>query len=394
MAKAPLRKRKAWRWLSWLAALVVIVIVGQRIFVARRTQPISVRVHKIEQGEVRDLVSSIAAGRVAAKKEVTLRAEIGGTVVRLHHRRGEVVAAGAPLLAFDAAELTERLRIAQLSVAVGRAQAAQAVTSASLAGTNAARAKRLNEVGALPISETESVLGQYEVALKSADVALASIAQGQATAELAKIALKKSVVFAPFACTVLTTSIEEGDIVAPGMPLLALADASELHVDADIDEADIARVKVGMPAEMSFDAFPDRVRGLVTEIAPSVSRDIRGNRSVAIKVALPRDARMLVGMSADVDVIVLTRERVVWVPPGAVMGRGAERTVYVVENDVARRRRIEVGIATWEAVEVTKGLVPGDRVVMTLAVPGLQDGAPLKIEGENVEKPTHVGMLP
>jgi RND family efflux transporter MFP subunit len=351
-------------------------------------------VQKIERGEVRDLVSSIAAGRVAAKKEVTLRAEIGGTVLRLHHRRGELVPALTPLVAFDAEDLKDRFRIAQLSVALGRAQAAQAITSASVAGNNAARVKLLQQAGALPISEMDSVLGQYEIALKSSDVALATIAQGQANVELAKTALKKAVVTCPFAATVLTTNIEEGDVLVPGTPLLTLADASELHVDADIDEADIARVKVGMYAELSFDAFPDRLRGVVTEVAPSVTRDLRGNRSVAVKVGLPRDARMLVGMSADVDVVVLTREGVVWVPPGAVMGRGAERAVYVIENDIARRRKIEVGISTWEAVEITKGIVPGDRVVTTLAVAGLEDGARVFVEGEAVERPNHVGLAP
>ncbi len=79
-------------------------------------------------------------------------------------------------------------------------------------------------------------------------------------------------------------------------------------------------------------------------------------------------------MSADVDVVVATRESVLAVPPTAVMGRGTDRAVYVIEGNVARRRPIDVGITTWEAVEVTRGLRAGDRVVVTLNVEGLADG--------------------
>ena len=55
--------------------------------------------------------------------------------------------------------------------------------------------------------------------------------------------------------------------------------------------------------------------------------------------------------------------------------RGAERTVFVVENGVARKRTIEVGIATWEAVEVKKGLSGGEQVVASLSARELADGA-------------------
>jgi HlyD family secretion protein len=175
---------------------------------------------------------------------------------------------------------------------------------------------------------------------------------------------------------VLTTSIEEGESTAPGAPLLQLADVSALHVDAEIDEGDLGRIAVGMPVDVTLDAFPgERLRATLEEIAPSVTRDPRGGRSVAIKVALPPDERLRVGMSADVDVIVAVREDTVFVPPTAVQGRGAERVVYVVKDGVAHKRTIEVGIATWEAVEVKSGLSQGEAVVTSLSTAQMSDGA-------------------
>jgi len=80
-------------------------------------------------------------------------------------------------------------------------------------------------------------------------------------------------------------------------------------------------------------------------------------------------------MSADVDVVVATREDVVHVPPGAVLGRGTDRAVWLLDGNTVRRRPITAGITTWEAVEVSRGLSVGERVIVSLNVPGLEEGA-------------------
>ena len=139
-----------------------------------------------------------------------------------------------------------------------------------------------------------------------------------------------------------------------------------------------------MVSEVSLDAFPSqRFAGTLTEIAPSVTRDARGNRSIAIRVNLQPDSRLRVGMSADVDVIVNTREAVVWVPPNAVLGRGTDRAVLVADHGFARRRPIQTGISTWEAIEVTQGLHGGEQVIVTLSVADLVDGARIDVRGED-----------
>lgn len=388
-----LRKRSH-GWLVWAGVLLAAVIVVLTVMQRRRTAPITVRVHRVEVGPVRDLVASIAAGRVAAQKEVTLRAEVGGTIVRLHHHRGDVVAAEEPLLTFDEADLKSRLKLAELGVSLGRAQLAQAEANAKIASRNAARAKQLGAAGAMSGADVENVEAQLEAANKAVNAASAVVSQGSGNVELAKLALRKAVVKAPFAGVVLETKVEEGDILPPGAPILAMADVSALHVDVAFDELDLGKILVGREAEISLDAFADRLRGSVTEIAPSITLDLKGNRSVLLKVSIPADARLRIGMSADVDVVVARRDEVLWVPPVAVLGRGAERTVYLIRNGLASRRTIEVGIATWEAVEVTKGLSAGDLVALDPSVPGLGEGARVKPEVQGKEPTMKVGALP
>lgn len=382
-AARPLRRRSR-AWIFWLVALIALAGGGARAFRNRSKTTLRVRTAAVTVGRVRDLVSSVASGRVAARREASIRAEIAGRVLMLHHRRGERVTAGEPLVTYDTGDLRTRVRAAETAVALARAQIAQSEASALVAERNAARARVLSEREAVPRAEAETLAGQAEVAARAVAAARAGELQGSANVQVARDAVARGVVSAPFDAVVVSTHVEEGEVTAPGAPMVVLADTTELHVDVDFDEADLGRIAVGLATETTLDAFlGERFSGTVTEIAPAVTQDLRGNRAVSIRASIPRDARLRVGMSADVDVVVATRDTVLNVPPTAVMGRGTDRAVYLVEGGVVRRRPIDVGITTWEAVEVTRGLRAGDRVVVTLNVEGLADGVAVTERPEN-----------
>lgn len=371
-----LKRKRGWGWLLWLLGLAAVVGGGVAYQRSRPKTKLQVRALPVSRGRVRDLVSTVAAGRLAARREATVRAEIAGRVVRLAHRRGDRVRANDVIVAYDAQDLRERVRAADTSVGLAGAQIAQAQASANLAARTASRARTLASRGVTPEAEAETLEGQAEVARRAVAAASAARTQGAASAAVARTALTRTVVRAPFDGVLLSTHVEEGEVTAPGGPLFVLADDSELHIDADLDEADLGRVRAGMAAEVSFDAFAsERFEGSVREIAPSVTQDLRGNRAVSVRVTVPRDPRFRIGMSADVDVVVATREDVVNVPPGAVLGRGTDRAVYVLSGGAVHRRPISTGVSTWEAVEVLRGVSAGERVVVSLNVQGLEDGA-------------------
>lgn len=372
------RKRRGWiLWLAVLAAGVGGVVTWR---MTREEPPTPIVATTVARGSVRDFVTSVAAGRVAGKQEAAIRADFAGKILAVHHRRGDVVAAGEPLVSFDPAELEDRVRLAESAVLVAKAQLRQAVQASSNMETNVARTRRLTESGSLGPAQLDDLVGQAKSLERAADAARAAIAQAAANVELARTALTRAVVRAPFAGTVLATRVEVGETTAPGAPLVEFADVTELHVDAEVDEADLGRVRVGLAADISLDAFPgERIRGRLADIAPSVARDPRGGRSVAVDVALPADPRLRVGMSADVDFIVAVQENALFVPPNAVLGRGAERSVFLVRDGVAHKQPVEVGISTWEAVEIRGGVSEGDAVVASLSTSQLVDGAPVTV---------------
>lgn len=358
-------------------ALIAVGILTARAYRNRPVKALDVRVHRVARGSVRDLVSTVAAGRVAAEREATLRAEIAGSVLRVHKRRGERVSEGEVLVEYDVRDLRDRVAAARAAVSLARAQIEQARASAAVARRNAQRAAELRDRGVGAAAEAENLEGSAGVAERAASVAQVSMEQALANVRVAETALRKGGVRAPFSGVILTRTIEQGEVTAPGAPLFTLADTTRLHVDADLDEADLGRVRVGMRADVVLDAFPgQRFEATLSEIAPSVTRDLRGNRSISCRFDLQADERLRVGMSAEVDVIVATRENVLWVPPNAVMGRGIDRAVYVVDaQNIARRRPITIGVSTWEAIEVTSGLSEAERVITTLSSADLADGA-------------------
>jgi len=380
-------RRRDMGWLYWIGALVVALVATYGFVRSKKAPPIAVRVHVVHPGSVRDLVTSSTAGRVSAAREVTLRAEIAGTVKSLLHRRGDKVEAGEPLVIYDVQDLKDRVTAAQASLALARAQLGQADANLDLSSRTVERSRKLHATGSSTQAELENLEGQARVAASGADAGRASLRQAFANLNLAKVALSKTVLPAPFRGTILTTSVEQGEMTSPGGAVVAMADVSRMYVEAELDEADLGRVALGMPAEVSLDAFPNQhLAGKLSEIAPSVTRDTRGSRSIAFQVEIAPDPKLYVGMTANVDLTVATRDNVLWVPANAVVGRGTDRSVYVVENGIARKRRIDVGISTWEGVEVKGGLSAGDEVIVTLSSADLADGVRVTATKEDAPK--------
>ena len=119
------RRRLRRRKLGWPIA-IVLVLGGSlgvwRYMKSKAGAPIAVQTVHVRRGKVRDFVSSVSAGRVSARQEATVRAEIAGTVRVVHKRRGDLVKVGEPIITYDGGDLKERLRLAQAAIGIAQAQ--------------------------------------------------------------------------------------------------------------------------------------------------------------------------------------------------------------------------------------------------------------------------------
>jgi HlyD family secretion protein len=319
-----------------------------------------------------------------ATRTVMVRAEVMGRVLTVRHKRGERVRQGDVVVALDAADLAARLDQAEATLDTQRAQLGQSEVHAEAQANSAGRAQRLAEHGAETAQAADNAPAEAREAKAATKAARALLDQGQAALRVARVARSHTNLTAPFDGFLADVFVNSGDEIQTGTNIFQVVDDSQLHVEANIDEADIGRVKVGQPAALRLDALPDHpVAGLVSKLDPTVRKDEKGARTLRIEVSVTNLAKAVddgirPGMSANVDVQVAKKLNVLSLPTNVIIGRGTKRSVYLIADGSARARSVQIGLSSWERTEIVSGLNEGDVVVGTLNVQGLADGMPVR----------------
>jgi RND family efflux transporter MFP subunit len=172
---------------------------------------------------------------------------------------------------------------------------------------------------------------------------------------------------APIGGQVLRRDGEVGEIVDSDDILFWVGEPTPLWIVAEVDEEDIARVRIGQRALIKADAFPEQVLdGTVETITPKGDPI---NKSFRVRVVLPDDTPLLIGMTTEINIVVATIDDALLVPADAVK----DGRLFVVEDGRARERRVEIGIVSPAMVQVVGGLRIDEQVILA-PLPGLRDG--------------------
>jgi len=143
-----------------------------------------------------------------------------------------------------------------------------------------------------------------------------------------------------------------------------------------MDEVDAPRVKPGQVARITLDALPKQVfAGKVRRVAPYVLAVEKQARTVDVEIdfAQPENASgLLVGYSADVEILLESRENVLRIPTAAIQEGGR---VLILKDGKLAEAKIKTGLANWEYTEVLEGLSAGDQIVTSLERDGVKVGA-------------------
>jgi HlyD family secretion protein len=217
----------------------------------------------------------------------------------------------------------------------------------------------------------------------SCDAVKADVAQAQARVSAARVELGRTVLYAPFDGTIAKIVGEVGEYSTPSPPgvptppAIDLIDDSCLYVRAPMDEVDAPKIKAGQAVRISLDALPKQsFPGKVRRVAPYVSAVEKQARTVDIEATLDHPeapGKLLVGYSADVEVILAVRDNVLRVPTSALQEGG--RVLVAGTDGKLQERKLKTGLANWEYTEVQNGLAAGERVVTSLEREGVKAGA-------------------
>jgi len=211
---------------------------------------------------------------------------------------------------------------------------------------------------------------------------VAEVSRLRAALAAARSQLEDMTIRAPLAGEVLRIEGEVGEVAELGEGLAWVGRPQPLLVIAEVNEEDIPRVRVGQRALLKADAFPNRnLKAQVSSITPMGNPELKTYR---VRLALPRETPLLIGMTVDVNIVIRTAENAVLVPAQALIA-GA---VQVVGPDQRiELRPVEVGIGGAQQVEIVTGLDAGEQVVSP-ALEDLEPGTRVKpVPAEPVTEP-------
>lgn len=364
-----------------------LVLAAIAFTYARRPPPLEVDTYTLAEGEVRASVSNTRVGTVKACRRAYLAPATGGQVAALHVKEGDKVGQGQVLLEVWNQDLKAQVALQKAQIQASRASADQACQLAGGAEREAVRMTKLqqrnNVVSEEQVDKSQTGGKSQRAACRAA---LQNIGVAEAQLGVAEAAVQRTLVKAPFDGTVAEVNAELGEFVTPSppgiptLPPIDLLDLSCLTVSAPIDEVDVARIRPGMPACVSLDAFSDkRCSGVVTRVAPYVLEKEKQARTVEVEVTLrdPKDlAELLPGYSADIEVLLASKDKALRLPAEAILE--GNRVLLVGADNVLRERSFEAGLANWNYTEVVSGLQAGDRVVLSLGKEGVAAGATVR----------------
>jgi len=369
-----------WRTLGILAALAAAGVAAALWL--GRAQPIVVDTVEVGRGPVAETVTNTRAGTVEACRRAKLAPPAGGQIARLLVKKGDRVQADQVLLELWNDDVRAELTVAERDAAASGARREEACVAARVARRESGRLASLVERRRVSTELAERAAGEAEAREAGCRAAAEQIRVSQARIEAARARLERTLLRAPFAGTVAEINGELGEFVTPSPvgiptpPAVDVVDTSCIYITAPIDEVDAPRVRAGMPARVTLDAFRDRsFPAHVRRVAPYVLDTEKQARTVEVEAEVDDmgDALLLPGYSADVEVILEERGDVLRVPTRALL---QGKRVYVLDGGLIRARELATGIGNWEYTEITGGLEAGARVVVSIDREGLADGVP------------------
>jgi HlyD family secretion protein len=358
-------------WLRLLLAVSLGAALAYAGWHLTRPEPLPVELATIARGTVEATVVNTRAGTVTACRRARLAPAAGGQIVKLWVKEGERVVAGQPLLELWNRDLAAQRELATRQLATSEERRREACILADNARRDADRTEQLAAKGFVSPQRGEDARAEARARQANCAALAADVKRAQAQIRVTLAGLERTTLAAPFAGIVARVTGEVGEYATPSPPgiptppAVDLIDDSCLYVTAPMDEVDAPRLKPGQPARITLDALPGQTfAGRVRRIAPYVTEVEKQARTVDVEVDFADAGHrpLLVGYSADAEVIIARRDDVLRVPTQAIRQDGS--VLVLGTKNVLAARPLKTGLANWAFTEVLAGLQAGDRVVV------------------------------
>jgi HlyD family secretion protein len=366
-----------------LPVLLLVALAIGAFFWFTRAKPVTVVLKTVDRGNVESTVVNTRAGTVEACQRTKLSTIMGGRIEYLGVKEGDKVKKGQLLLKLwnDDQKAQQTLAEAQRATAMQRVK--EVCTTAASSMREAERQTSLKNKGFVSEAREDTARSEANARSAACETARSDVAQAAARVAVTRVEQGRMTLYAPFDGTVAKIVGELGEYSTPSPPgvptppAIDLIDDTCLYVKAPMDEVDAPKIAVGLPVRVSLDALPKQpLKGTVRRVAPYVLAVEKQSRTVDVEVDFERPAtgNLLVGYSADVEIVLSGRPNVLRVPTAALI-EGGKVMLLNADSGKLEERKVKVGIANWEFTEIVEGLSEGERIVVSLEREGVKVGA-------------------
>lgn len=313
------------KWLKWIVVPLVIAALGFgafRFYAGTRPPPPARYVTtELSRGDVFETVQS--TGQVKPLTEVQVGAQVSGRITKVYVDFNSKVKAGDLLAEIDPTLFGAQIDNNRAQLAAATANVSRSDSNLATAKQRVERAKKLVAEGVGTQADLDAAQGAYDVAIADVAASKAQVAQITAVLRSSKTNLDYTRIFSPIDGIVINRAIDPGQTVAASFQsptLFVIAqDLRKMRVMADIDEADVGRLREGMEAEVRVDAFPgESFKGVVSQVrySPfSVSGVV--TYAAVVEVENP-DIKLRPGMTATVTIRSATAKDATRLPNAAL----------------------------------------------------------------------------
>ena len=320
----------------------------------------SVEVTTVGKG---DIASAFAyTGKAAPAKEVSVVPTVPGKVTSFHYDVGDKVAQGAVLFTVDSTDLQNNMRSLEANY-----------NAAKLGRDNAKSTYDSNQLLYEEEIISKNEIDQMKYAYEAAEAQLASI---QVQMDNLQKNISDCTVTSPMSGVIASRGVENGSFASQAAPAYTVMDLSTIKVEVSVSEQVLNTIKVGDTVSVLMTAASETpLQGRVATISPAAAQT--GMYTVKVELS-NKDGKIKSGMMAEVSFTMASADDTILLPRNAVIEKDNETYVYVVDNGVAKKTAVELGIEAEDTIQITSGLNKGDNVV-TKGQTYLSDGEEVNV---------------
>lgn len=386
--------RPLWPWIGGAVAVLLVVVLV--IWALSSPSAIAVNTQSARVVSSNGASASVldATGYVTARRYATVSSKVTAKVMEVLVEEGMKVEEGQIVARLDESNASKNLAVEQAGLALARAQLAE--TQARLSESERVKNRvtemfRRELVSEADLDAANSNFLSFQAQL---DARQAQVLSAQRRVELQEQHLEDLTLRAPFAGVVISKDAQPGEMISPVSAgggftrtgICGLVDMESLEIEVDVNESYIQRVSAGQPVEATLEAYPNwKIPARVIAVVPTADRQ---KATVRVRVGFEElDPRILPDMGVKVafledeqpeQQVQEAREGIV-IPASALQRSDDKTEVFIVSDNTARRREVEVEARSGRDYWVTTGLAPGEVYVVD-PPSALTDGAAVTVE--------------